>query len=85
MLLVTGSQSKNVWLGFEPQIFGLPVQLSYRGSLILCVFYTIFSDQLIILTSFPYMGGISPFRMRFEQVIRDIINGVMWSDNTMKM
>jgi hypothetical protein len=27
-----------------------------------------FSDQLIILTSFPYMSG-----MRFEQVISDIM------------
>jgi hypothetical protein len=36
-------------------------------------FTPFFSDQLIILTSFPYMSGISPFRMRFEQVISDII------------
>jgi hypothetical protein len=41
----------------------------------LWVFYPIFSDQLhvIILTSFPYMSGILPFRMRFEQVISDIL------------
>jgi hypothetical protein len=40
---------------------------------LLFFFYTIFSDQLIILTSFPYMSGISPFRMKFELVISDIM------------
>jgi hypothetical protein len=59
---LTGIRTTDLWIAS-------PYQLSYRGSLILCeFFYTIFGDQLIILTSFPYMSGISPFHTRFEQV-----------------
>jgi hypothetical protein len=67
-----GTRTTGIWIA-GPLLY----QLSYRGSRILChvcdFFYTIFSDQLIILTYFPYMSGISPFRMRFRQVISDIM------------
>jgi hypothetical protein len=55
---LTGIRTTDLWIAG-------PLLYQFR-----CEFLTlIFSDQLIILASFPYMSSISPFRMRFEQVI----------------